>query len=288
MEPLQILVIDDEENILDVFRAVLEELGHTVFVASSGEEGLEVVSERSLDLVFLDIKLPKMTGTETLQNIRKSHSTLRIVMITGVLDDEIYDASIYSEHAANGFITKPCSFQSIEDCIQKVMGEDAAFLRTPRDELRYAFAKVRNALESSRATFAFAEATEGEPMTVSLVKSFGYDRSLSGTISVHGDRGLRALLRDDPEFTEEAGLHCERTCRLLAERAKQLFQCDWGVAALLTKNNIEPGAIGFIGVTGPEESRVIRKRFTATGEELARDAAHSLLVHLHQAVHRKS
>lgn len=290
MKPLQILVVDDEDGIRDVFRVVLEEDGHRVETCETGEEALERLRTAPFDLVFLDIKLPGISGIEVLQDIRRRGETPRVVMITGVLDDDLYDLSIYSNHAANGFITKPCSFQSIKDCVVKVMGDEQAFIRTPRDEFRYAATKVRAALERDGRSLAVAEFSEGLPLSARVIAAFGFGGVLHGSLGLHGAEALRHLMRDDPEFTEEGGLHSELTARLLAEVARRTFKCDWSVALTLSNGPLSgdsapPEGTAYIAIAGPEgPTTVLRKRFTGEHDQVLQDACHAVMVHLHGAL----
>jgi len=57
-----ILVIDDEETIRDGCRQVLEKFGHTVITAGNGLDGIRIARERHPDLVFVDLKMPGMSG----------------------------------------------------------------------------------------------------------------------------------------------------------------------------------------------------------------------------------
>ena len=81
-----ILVVDDEEIIRTLFKETLEELGHTVMVAETGSEGLELVKQRDFDLVFLDLKMPGMVGDELFGRIKAIKPGLPVTIITGYPD----------------------------------------------------------------------------------------------------------------------------------------------------------------------------------------------------------
>ncbi len=67
----KILIADDEEGIRDLFRFLLETQGFEVFTANDGVEAVEVVKKNSLDIVFLDVHMPKMRGPEALKIIKE-------------------------------------------------------------------------------------------------------------------------------------------------------------------------------------------------------------------------
>ncbi len=67
----KILLVEDDELLIDILKRKLEEEGYECVVARDGEEGLKKVKEEKPDLVLLDIILPKMSGFEVLEAIRK-------------------------------------------------------------------------------------------------------------------------------------------------------------------------------------------------------------------------
>lgn len=75
-----ILIVDDEDDILDLLRYNLERLGMKTITARNGVEALDVVETRSLDLIVLDIMMPRMNGLDVCRHIRK-YSRLKEVPI---------------------------------------------------------------------------------------------------------------------------------------------------------------------------------------------------------------
>ena len=85
--PLTVLAVDDDALVLMNTVAMLEDLGHTVFEASSGQEALEILRrEDSIDLVVTDQAMPKMTGTELAKVIRNEWSDIPVLLATGYAD----------------------------------------------------------------------------------------------------------------------------------------------------------------------------------------------------------
>jgi len=81
--PPRILLIDDEEVVLDSCAAILEGSEYVVATARSGAEGLEQVAAFDPDLVFLDLKMPGMSGMEVLEALRALDPTIVCVVFTG-------------------------------------------------------------------------------------------------------------------------------------------------------------------------------------------------------------
>ncbi len=78
----RILVVDDDKHTRMLLRAILENDNYTVLTATNGEEALEVLGREHVDLVVLDIMMPKMDGYEFTKLIRKTNETLPILMVT--------------------------------------------------------------------------------------------------------------------------------------------------------------------------------------------------------------
>ncbi len=77
-----ILVADDDKNTRRLLTALLENANYTVTTASNGEEALEVLDHEHIDLVVLDVMMPKMDGYEFTQRIRETDAALPILMVT--------------------------------------------------------------------------------------------------------------------------------------------------------------------------------------------------------------
>lgn len=77
-----ILVVDDDKNIRMFLKAVLENANYTVTTADNGEDALEVMDREHIDLVVLDIMMPKMDGYEFTKVLRESNNNLPILMVS--------------------------------------------------------------------------------------------------------------------------------------------------------------------------------------------------------------
>lgn len=83
----RILVIDDDEAIRKVFLLALEGTGFQVDTARSGAEGLDMMKEQPYDLIYLDLKMPGLSGVETLKKIRKIDKQIPIYIVTAYFGD---------------------------------------------------------------------------------------------------------------------------------------------------------------------------------------------------------
>ena len=78
----QILVVDDDRNTRLLLRAVLQAENYTVFTAENGEDALQVMDREHIDLVVLDVMMPKMDGLEFTRILRQTDNNLPILMVS--------------------------------------------------------------------------------------------------------------------------------------------------------------------------------------------------------------
>ena len=79
---INVLVIEDEENIRKIISKVLSREGYHVFEASSAEEGLDIIDKNLINLIVLDLTLPKMDGYEFTKELREANIEIPILMAT--------------------------------------------------------------------------------------------------------------------------------------------------------------------------------------------------------------
>ncbi|MEW6600819.1 MAG: sigma-54 dependent transcriptional regulator, partial [Nitrospirota bacterium] len=106
-----ILLVDDEEGILETLSGILEDEGHQVITASSGESALLKYSEYSPDIVLLDVWMPGMDGIETLKALKKKNSDVCVIMISG--HSSIETAVDATKLGAYYFLEKPLSLDKV-------------------------------------------------------------------------------------------------------------------------------------------------------------------------------
>ena len=99
-----ILLVDDDAALLEVTSIVLASEGYKVLTAEDGTEALRVVGRERLDLVVLDVMLPRISGFEVLQKIREQ-SDVPVVMLTA--KSQSVDKVVGLELGADDYITKP-------------------------------------------------------------------------------------------------------------------------------------------------------------------------------------
>ncbi|WP_141267086.1 sigma-54 dependent transcriptional regulator [Thermodesulfovibrio sp. Kuro-1] len=107
----KILIIDDEAGILDTVSGILEDEGYTTLTAKDAETAIEILDKEEVDLVFLDVWLPKMSGIEAIKKIKEKDFHIPVIMISGHGNVEVAVQAV--KLGAFDFLEKPLSMERI-------------------------------------------------------------------------------------------------------------------------------------------------------------------------------
>ncbi|HEX4122114.1 MAG TPA: response regulator [Verrucomicrobiae bacterium] len=125
----KLLLLDDDEQMLEMYQVLLRELpSHPeVTVSNSGARAIALLESEPFTLLITDLRMPKMDGLQVLAIVRRKYPNLRIIVLTGVLDEE-YRSRAYAL-GVDLFWHKPASneeFTLFKDCIESFLGRDVA------------------------------------------------------------------------------------------------------------------------------------------------------------------
>jgi len=111
LQPLRILLVEDEDCLQVLARRILERHGHTVLTAVDGEEGLRLAREHAgaIDLVFADVLMPRMTGLELAALLRQEFPDLPILLTSGHVPEQ----GEREFRLADGFLPKPYHYKDL-------------------------------------------------------------------------------------------------------------------------------------------------------------------------------
>lgn len=121
MSKKTILTIDDEIHILELIRYNLENAGYNVLQAESGEEGLEILENKEIDAVLLDLMLPGIDGLEVLRRIRTNPTKRKTPVIMLTAKGEEFDKVLGLEMGADDYIAKPFSVREMQARLKAVL-----------------------------------------------------------------------------------------------------------------------------------------------------------------------
>ena len=111
VEKSLVLVVEDEPRVSRYLRSSLQMAGYDVLVAPDGVKALELVQENRPDLILLDLRLPRMSGLEVLENVRKQHDMPVIVLTANDAEDDKVKALMLG---ADDYLTKPFGTRELQ------------------------------------------------------------------------------------------------------------------------------------------------------------------------------
>ena len=118
----QVLIIDDQAAVRNSFVLALENTEFLVDTAASGEEGLEKFKTVDYDLIFLDLKMPGISGIETLREIRKQNKKVPVYIVTAFTKAFFQDlVALREENIEFEIIQKPVGMDQIEEITKALL-----------------------------------------------------------------------------------------------------------------------------------------------------------------------
>ncbi|MFH1282966.1 MAG: response regulator [bacterium] len=122
-EKVHIMAIEDEEEIRELYKLILEKLGFEVEVVSTGEEGIEMVKkgDKSYDIVFSDLNLPVKNGVEVLHKIKSIDPGIQTAIITAYPDSKLLSEAL--KYGPLMIVSKPIDERKIYEVVQKLIAQ---------------------------------------------------------------------------------------------------------------------------------------------------------------------
>ena len=139
--PTRVLLVDDEPDFVELLSLRLNVVGERVTPAYSGKECLEILGQKSIDVVILDIRMPGMDGIETLREIKKRFPLVEVMMLTGHGTTETAVEGM--KLGAFDYLMKPAAFDEL------VLKLESARKRKEQQEERIRKAEARLLLRKS-------------------------------------------------------------------------------------------------------------------------------------------
>jgi DNA-binding NtrC family response regulator len=179
-----ILVVDDARSTLKAMDTILRREGYTVLTATSGEEALECIREQDIDLLFSDVKMPKMDGLTLLRQVKQADQGITVVMISG--HREIDVAIEAMKEGAFDYLLKPLGRDDVLRVAHKalamrvLMVENLALKRQVRDQ--FARAEVIGSSPAWRQIRDLVEQVAPSRATVLVIGASGTGKELVATL----------------------------------------------------------------------------------------------------------
>lgn len=116
-DKFEILLVDDQQDFIEPIAFWLESKGYTVRMAFNGETALQLIEEKTPDIILLDINMPVMNGIETLRRLRVNHKTIPVIMITA----ESEHLPVLQDMGISGFFPKSGTLTQLEQLLDPVL-----------------------------------------------------------------------------------------------------------------------------------------------------------------------
>lgn len=119
MNPIKILVVDNEEDQRRLMSAILTEFGYSVKTVSSAEAALKAINSENYQLIITDLIMPGMDGTELCERIKSIRPDVKVYAISGHI--ELYDDNKLERLGFDGIIQKPVSMNTLKETIESAV-----------------------------------------------------------------------------------------------------------------------------------------------------------------------
>ena len=116
-----VLVVDDHGADRETLKVILEEKGYRVATAADGTEAIAMVKSRHYDIIFLDIRLPDMTGFETFEQMKKIDPQATVIMMTGYAEEELIQSAVGA--GAYTYLYKPFDMEKVITLVEAISRE---------------------------------------------------------------------------------------------------------------------------------------------------------------------
>ncbi len=179
-EKTHLLVLDDEKNYLLVLEALLTDAGYTVTALNDPETGLAFLEESEVDVIITDMKMPKITGREVLEQVKKNWPHIPVLIMTAF--GSIESAVEVMKYGAFDYITKPFSNDELLLSVQNAselsrMHRQYRVLRENLEE-RYGMHQIIGKSRAIRETLAMVDRAAPSRSTVLITGESGTGKEL--------------------------------------------------------------------------------------------------------------
>lgn len=118
-----ILIVEDQEDLAELYEATLEKAGYKVRTAYTGEEGIAEFRADGADVVLLDMTLPEMHGSEVLREVRKLNASVPVIIITGEENEQLREQC--ERLGVQEYLSKPVDYNLMLGAIKHALAAPA-------------------------------------------------------------------------------------------------------------------------------------------------------------------
>jgi len=175
MSEFRILLIDDEPAQITSIKAFLKRRNYTVFSANSGSEGMKIIENEVIDLVFTDFRMPDMNGLEVIKAIKSYNPEIPVIVITAFSDTE--EAVMVMKEGAFDYLPKPVDLDELEILVKKTQ------------ELNYLKSENKLLKEQLKEKYKFDSIVSQSGELENVLNTVGRVAKSKVTVLVRGETG---------------------------------------------------------------------------------------------------
>jgi len=175
METYTLLIVDDEATQLNTLSNYLKKQGFRVFRANNGSAGIDILKQKTIDIVLTDYRMPEMNGLEFIQEIKRLNPEVDVIMMTAF--GNIEDAVEVMKIGATEYLQKPIDLDYLDIIIKKVL------------DRKQILSENRSLKESLQTKYNFDQIISGSGAMESVLNTAGRAAQSRATILLRGESG---------------------------------------------------------------------------------------------------
>ena len=120
-DELKVLIVDDQAGVRFLLDIVVKESGHKSYMAQNGLEAIELACSVCLDLIFMDVRMPRIGGLEALRKIKETNPEIQVIIMTAYGSDQTVSDAL--RYGAWCYIAKPFDVNEIKKLLIKFVNK---------------------------------------------------------------------------------------------------------------------------------------------------------------------
>lgn len=125
----KILIVDDEQDVRDIFQNRLEKAGYNTLMAENGQDAIDILRSEdnmvNVGVIFCDIRMPKVNGIECIDFLKREAPGIPVVVVTGYPDAET--AKDLMKRGIKQYLVKPLDKEKMLDIVEKIVSDGKDF-----------------------------------------------------------------------------------------------------------------------------------------------------------------
>ncbi|HNR12326.1 MAG TPA: response regulator [Thermodesulfobacteriota bacterium] len=129
---VDILLVDDDRSLLEIFSIILRKEGYLVKAVSNGKDALAALEDQWFDLVITDLHMPEVNGLTILKVAKEVDKNIAVIIVTGDHNFEFALEALQLE--ADGYLLKPCRLDELRRCVEACLRKNSGRTRFDENE----------------------------------------------------------------------------------------------------------------------------------------------------------